>query len=167
MDDSNFWDKTSMPQGDIYEGIKSTMKRQEQEQKSRQERLQQRRQTVQPSNYMPTAIEMQERLQRTENSKVHGISAQSPVHMEKSPSTRQPYSPDRIPTFDYGEVELSKSRNSMIPKDISDKNLNGLIDKLNKKRDLSGLAKAEYKQLRNIKRERHGSTLVSPRTTFK
>jgi hypothetical protein len=40
---------------------------------------------MQPSHYTPTAIEMQERIQRTENSKAHGISAQEPVHMEKIP----------------------------------------------------------------------------------
>jgi hypothetical protein len=31
MDDSNFWDRTEMPDGNIYEGIKTSLKKQEQE----------------------------------------------------------------------------------------------------------------------------------------
>lgn len=50
---------------------------------------------------------------------------------------------------------------------MSDSNLNHLIDKLQKKRDLSKLSKDDYVRLRNIRRARVGSELVSPPTTFK
>ena len=85
--------------------------------------------------------------------------------MEKSPVVPKPYSPDRLQT--YEEFKTEPKISPYLDKELSDADLNTMIRNLQNKRDLSKLTKDDYIRLRNIRRSRVGSELVSPKNNFK